>query len=39
MVFKPITPLGNGNGLGVVQETIRDRASRGHFAQKFAPFL
>jgi hypothetical protein len=39
VVFKPVTPPDNGNGLGVVQETIQDRASRGHVAQKFAPFL
>jgi hypothetical protein len=39
MVFKPVTPPRDGNGLGVVQETIHDRASRGHVAQKFAPFL
>jgi hypothetical protein len=39
VVFKPATPPGHGNGLGMVQETIQDRASRGHAAQKLAPFL
>ena len=39
MVFEPIAPPGNRNGLGVVQETIQDGASGGHVAQKFAPFL
>ena len=34
MDFKPITPPGNGDGLGVMQETIQDRASRGHVAQE-----
>ena len=29
MVFEPVTPPGNGNGLGVVQETIQDRAGGG----------
>src|SRR5664280_3859886 len=38
VVFKPIAPPGNGNRLGMVQETIQDRAGRRHVAQKFAPF-
>ena len=29
----------NGNGLGVVQEAIQDRAGGGHVAREFAPFL
>jgi hypothetical protein len=29
-VFEPVASAGNGNGLGVVQETIQDRARRGH---------
>ena len=32
-----VTPPGNGHGLGVVQETIQDRAGLGHVAQEFAP--
>jgi hypothetical protein len=36
VVFEPITPPANGNGLVIVQETIQDRASRRHVAQKFA---
>jgi hypothetical protein len=39
VVFEPIAPPGNGNGLGVVQKTIQNRASGGHVAQKFAPLL
>jgi hypothetical protein len=39
VVFESVTPSGNGNGLGVVQETIQDRAGCGHVAQEFAPFL
>ena len=39
MVFKPITPPGNGNGLGVVEESVQDRTGGGHVAQEFAPFL
>ncbi len=39
MVFEPVAPPGNGNGLGVMQETSRDRAGGGHAAQKPAPFL
>jgi len=39
VVFKPVTPPGNGNSLSVVQETIQDRVGGGHVAQKFAPFL
>jgi hypothetical protein len=39
MVFKAVAPAGNGNGLGVVQETIQDGTGRGHVAQRFAPFL
>lgn len=37
MVFEPIAPAGNGNGLGVVQETVHDGAGGGDVAQKFAP--
>ena len=39
MVFEPIAPACDGDGLGVVQETIQDRTSRGHVTQKLAPFL
>jgi hypothetical protein len=39
VVFKPVTPPGNGNRLGAVQETIQDRARCGRVAQKLAPFL
>jgi hypothetical protein len=28
-VFKPVIPLGNGNGLGVVEEKIQDCAGGG----------
>ena len=38
-VFEPIAPAGNGNGLGMVQETIQDRSGGGNVAQKLAPFL
>jgi len=38
-VFEPVAPAGNGDGLGMVQETIQDRASGGDVAQKSAPFL
>jgi hypothetical protein len=34
-----LTPPGNGDGLGVVRETIQDRASRGHVTQELSPFL
>ena len=39
MVFEPVTPPGNGNSLGVVQEAVQDRAGRRHVAQEFAPFF
>jgi len=32
VIFKPIAPAGNGDGLGVVEETIQDRAGGGHIA-------
>ncbi|HUD83600.1 MAG TPA: hypothetical protein VMQ67_08855, partial [Candidatus Saccharimonadales bacterium] len=34
-----LTPPGNSDGLGVVQETIQDCPSRGHGAQELSPFL
>jgi hypothetical protein len=39
VVFEPVTPPGNGNGLGVVEEAIQDGAGCGHVTQKLAPFL
>ena len=39
MVFEPVTAPSNGDGLGVVQETIQDRAGGRDVAQKLAPFL
>jgi len=36
MVFEPIAPAGNGNRLGVVQETIQDRPSRRHVCTRNA---
>src|SRR6266700_696119 len=39
VVFESVTPPCNGNGLGVAQATIQNRASGRHVAQKCAPFL
>jgi hypothetical protein len=39
VVFEPVTPPGNGNSLGMVDETIQDGARSKHVAQEFTPFL
>ena len=39
VVFELVAPASNGNGLGVVEETIQDRTGSRHVAEKFAPFL
>src|SRR5262245_36220652 len=39
VVFEPLTPAGNCDGLGMVQKAIQNRARRGHIAQKFSPLL
>jgi hypothetical protein len=38
VVCKPITPPDNGNGLGVLQETIQNRDVGGRVAQRLVPF-
>ena len=39
MAFKSITAAGNTNGLGMVEETVPDRACCGNVTQQLAPFL
>ena len=39
VVFEPVAPASDGNGLGVMQAAIQDGAGGGHVPQEFAPFL
>ena len=39
LVFEPVAPARDGDGLGMVQETVQDGRGAGHIAQELAPFF